>query len=95
MKATLFLALFSGGLVFLAGLLGGASLAGAALRSLGAVVLFGALGLLVQALWRASATQAEPAGGGGRLDQVLPAPSPADLFEPLNPPVITRQDTKE
>lgn len=124
MGAPFFLGLLSGGLVFLAGLLGGASLAGAAFRSLGALALFSALGWLVQALWRAAASEtrstvggqavgpAGPApaaaaptgaakdgtpapGAGQRLDQVLPAASPADLFEPLNPPVLTTRSTEE
>ena len=135
MEAPFFLGLLSGALVFLAALLGGASLAGAALRSLGALALFSALGWLVQAFWRAAASETRsavggqatrpatpsaaaaasagatkarppapdaagtarpvPAEAGQRLDQVLPAASPADLFEPLNPPVLTTRGTEE
>lgn len=50
----------------------------------------------------AAATPSAPAAAsndgqqpGRRLDQVLPAASPADLFEPLNPPVLTTQGMEE
>ncbi|MHB9145586.1 MAG: hypothetical protein ACYC5Y_09675 [Symbiobacteriia bacterium] len=39
-------------------------------------------------------TAAGPAPGA-LLDQVLPAASPADLFEPLAPPVLTAKRTEE
>ncbi|MGE5590549.1 MAG: hypothetical protein ACM3ZA_08020 [Bacillota bacterium] len=36
----------------------------------------------------------QPAAGA-RLDQVLPPASPADLFEPLSPPVLTKDAMEE
>lgn len=45
-----------------------------------------------------AATGGGPAGqspAGAFLDQVLPAASPAELFEPLSPPVITARGMEE
>lgn len=119
MRAGFWLGLLAGGLVFLAGFLGGASLPGAGRRAIMAFVFFGLSGWVLQTLWRAlSSTGARPGGAaaarpkspqaqmpgapatpperaGARLDQVLPPVSPAELFEPLSPPVLTKDAMEE
>lgn len=55
---------------------------------------------LPQAETQASAAPAQGAApassaAGARLDQVLPPVSPADLFEPLSPPVLTKDTMEE
>lgn len=128
MRAGFWLGLMAGGLVFLAGFLGGASLPGAGQRAIMAFVFFGLSGWVLQTLWRAllspgarpgravparpgdaaarpESAQAQMPGGpapspsperaGARLDQVLPPVSPAELFEPLSPPVLTKDAMEE